>query len=97
MTSDKRQEVSDLRDDGSIFCNEKALMLLYSPEKDAQNENDTLSEYAIFDNCSLAGCTNSSKDIVIQRIKAIQNNGKHPRFVESVIRALRFMVKFTNI
>ena len=64
--------MSDLRDDGSIFCNEKALMLLYSPEKDAQNENDTLSEYAIFDNCSLAGCTNSSKDIVIQRIKAIQ-------------------------
>lgn len=72
MSPNKEQEVSDLRDDGSIFSNEKALMLLYNPEKDVQNENGSLSEYSVFQNCSLAGCTDSSKAIVVQRIKAIQ-------------------------
>ena len=71
MSPDKEQEVSDLRDDGSVFSNEKALMLLYNPEKDTQNENASLAEYSIFQNCTLAGCTDSSKAIVVQRIKAI--------------------------
>ena len=66
-----RQEVADLRDDGSVFSNEKALMCLYNPEKD---DADTIDQTAcaLFQNCSLAACTEQSKVIVIQRIKAIQ-------------------------
>ena len=66
-----RQEVADLRDDGSVFSNEKALMCLYNPEKD---EEDTIDQTAcaLFQNCSLAACTEQSKFIVMQRIKAIQ-------------------------
>lgn len=66
-----RQEVADLRDDGSVFSNEKALMCLYNPEKD---DADTIDKTAcaLFQNSSLAACTEQSKFIVIQRIKAIQ-------------------------
>ena len=66
-----RQEVADLRDDGSVFSNERALMCLYNPEKD---EADTIDQTAcaLFQNCSLAACTEQSKFIVMQRIKAIQ-------------------------
>ena len=66
-----RQEVADLRDDGSVFSNEKALMCLYNPEKDDADTIDKTAS-ALFQNSSLAACTEQSKFIVIQRIKAIQ-------------------------
>jgi replicative DNA helicase len=72
LSSDKRQEVSDLRDDGSIFSNEKALMLLYNPDMDADNGMEPSNEFSVFQNCSISGCTASSKETVIRRIKAIQ-------------------------
>ena len=66
-----RQEVADLRDDGSVFSNEKALMCLYNPEKDDADTIDKTAS-ALFQNSSLAACTEQSKFIVMQRIKAIQ-------------------------
>ena len=72
LSPDMKQEVSDLRDDGSIFSNEKALMLLYNSKRYDEDIMEPSTEYSIFQNCSLSGCTESSKAIVIKRINAIQ-------------------------
>ena len=72
LSSDKRQEVSDLRDDGSIFSNEKALMLLYNPDMGADPGTEPPNEFSVFQNCSISSCTATSKETVIRRINAIQ-------------------------
>ena len=72
LGQDRRQEVSDLRDDGSIFSNEKALVLLSDKEDDENLENESSNDYSIFNGSSLSGCTEVSKLTVIKRIQAIQ-------------------------
>ena len=72
LAQDRKQEVSDLRDDGSIFSNEKALVLLSDKEDDENLENESSSDYSIFNGSSLSGCTEVSKLTVIKRIQAIQ-------------------------
>ena len=72
LGQDRRQEVSDLRDDGSIFSNEKALVLLSDIEDDENLENESSNDYSIFNGSSLSGCTEVSKLTVIKRIQAIQ-------------------------
>ena len=72
LAQDRKQEVSDLRDDGSIFSNEKALVLLSDKEEDENVENESSSDYSIFNGSSLSGCTEVSKLTVIKRIQAIQ-------------------------
>ena len=67
-----KQEVSDLRDDGSIFSNEKALVLLSDKEHVAELENEASSDFSMFHGSSLSGCTDISKLTVTKRIKAIQ-------------------------
>ena len=64
--------MSDLRDDGSIFSNEKALVLLSDKEEDEALENDYYNDYSLFDGSSLSGCTDVSKLTVVKRIQAIQ-------------------------
>ena len=64
--------MSDLRDDGSIFSNEKALVLLSEKVEDETPENEPCNEYSLFDGSSLSGCTDVSKHTVVKRIQAIQ-------------------------
>ena len=65
--------MSDLRDDGSIFCNEKALVLLSDKEEEDEIlENEHTNDYSLFDGSSLSGCTDVSKLTVVKRIQAIQ-------------------------
>ena len=64
--------MSDLRDDGSIFSNEKALVLLSEKEEEETLENEPGNDYFLFDGCSLSGCTDVSKLTVVKRIQAIQ-------------------------
>ena len=67
-----KQEVSDLRDDGSIFSNEKALVLLSDKKHVAELENEASSDFSMFHGSALSGCTDISKLTVTKRIKAIQ-------------------------
>ncbi|XP_059083625.1 uncharacterized protein LOC131880910 [Tigriopus californicus] len=56
------QEVSDLREDGSLFNLEKALLLMYKPEIGIGN----------FVGCDIGNCTIDSQNLVIKRIECIR-------------------------
>ena len=53
LAQDRKQEVSDLRDDGSIFSNEKALVLLSDKEDDEnlENESSSITQYLMAARC----------------------------------------------
>ena len=72
LSQERKQEVSDLRDDGSIFSNEKALVLLSDKAEDDTLENEPCNDYSLFNGSSLSGCTDISKLTVVKRIQAIQ-------------------------
>ena len=55
------QEISDLREDGSVYSMEKALVMMYNPENGIENFNGT----------NLEKCKDSSKKMMIERIECI--------------------------
>ena len=57
----RTQEISDLREDGSVYSMEKALVMMYNPENGIQNFNGT----------NLEKCKDSSKNMMIERIDCI--------------------------
>ena len=56
------QDVSDLREDGSVYSLEKALLLMFNPDVGVDN----------FRGCDLEFCTDDSKRSVIKRMECIK-------------------------
>ena len=56
------QDVSDLREDGSVYSLEKALLLMFNPDVGVDN----------FRGCDLEFCTDDSKRNVIKRMECIK-------------------------
>ena len=56
------QDVSDLREDGSVYSLEKALLLMFDPDVGVDN----------FRGCDLEFCTDDSKRSVLKRMECIK-------------------------